>query len=137
MTEQNRNNQHAEDIDRTEEALEPREDQLTATAEEVESLADRAAEDFDGTATTQPAEELPQEFDYDAEEALIGDLDRDEAELARKEAELENELEVTGADEEGVEAHIKELDFEEARGEDGVDPEATRPDNQSRDPDSI
>ncbi|RKR04188.1 hypothetical protein C7446_1388 [Kushneria sinocarnis] len=137
MAEQHRNQHAREEPERREEALEPHEDELTATAEEVESLTDRSEEDFDGTASTQPAEELPQEFDEQAEEAVIGDLDRDEAELARKEAELENELEVTGADEEGVEAHIKELDFDEAEGEDGVDPEATRPDRQSRDPDSL
>lgn len=105
----------------------------TATAGEIDRLDDEAAveELLTGESSTVADGDLPQEFDDLADAAEHGDLDRDDERLARKEHELE-ERDLTDVDEEGLEGSLKSLHFEEAEGEDHVDPQATRPDAPHR-----
>lgn len=88
----------------------------TATADEVTDIdvTTREDEELLGTGSTEDAEDLPQEFDELADDTVSGDLDRDDATLAKKMTQLENEQEVTDADAEGIESNIKSLDFNEA-----------------------
>ncbi|MCX2524408.1 hypothetical protein [Larsenimonas rhizosphaerae] len=78
---------------------------VTASDDDVQGDA------MSGTADTMDAEQLPQEFEDEASMAVTGGRDRDEALLEEKERQLENELEVTDADAEGIEGNIKSLDF--------------------------
>ncbi|WP_445621124.1 hypothetical protein ACUN8C_04600 [Kushneria sp. Sum13] len=111
--------------------------EVTAATSETDAWT-RDLEDInDGTGSTENASVLPDENDEYADLTETGALDEDERLLEEKEAELENELEVTEADEEGIEANIKALDFEEPEGGDHVDPQRTRPDLESRDPDDL
>ncbi|WP_414500049.1 hypothetical protein [Zymobacter sp. IVIA_12111.31 C1] len=105
----------------------------TATTGEIDQLDDEAAveELLTGESSTVSAEDLPQEFDDLADAAEHGGQDRDDERLARKAHELEAR-DLTDVDEEGLEGHLKTLHFEEAEGEDGVDPQATRPDAPHR-----
>lgn len=105
----------------------------SATTDDVDTLDNDAAVDalLNGESSTLAAEELPQEFDDLAHAAEYGGLDRDNARLARKTHELEAR-DITDLDEEGLEGHLKTLHFEEAEGEDGVNPNATRPDAPQR-----
>lgn len=109
----------------------------TATASEAEAWRDDLADINDGTATTESASELADENDEYADLVETGALDEDEEALAAMETHLEAELEVTRADEAGIESSVKALDFEEPEGGDGVDPQKTRPDIESRDPEEI
>lgn len=105
----------------------------TATTGEIDQLNDETTveELLTGEGSTVSAEDLPQEFDDLAEAAEHGGLDQDDERLARKEHELESR-DLTDVDEEGLEGNLKSLRFEEAEGEDGVDPQATRPDAPHR-----
>ncbi|MCM2972233.1 hypothetical protein [Larsenimonas suaedae] len=95
---------------------------VTASDNETERFEDEISLEQNGTADTQDAEQLPQEFEDEAEIAEQGNRDRDEERLLEKERQLENELEVTDADEEGLEGHIKELDFSDDDDLSGVEP---------------
>lgn len=106
----------------------------TATTDEVDSLDDQATVDelLTGESTSLSAEDLPQEFDDLTEAAEYGGQDRDDERFARKAHELEAR-DMTDVDEAGLEGNLHSLHFEEAEGRDGVDPQHTRPDAQSRD----
>ncbi|REC94349.1 hypothetical protein [Kushneria indalinina] len=110
---------------------------VTAATPETDAWTDDLEDINDGTGSTEDAAVLPDENDEYADLVETGALDEDERLIDKKEAELENELEVTEADEEGIEANIKALDFEESEGGDHVDPQRTRPDMESRDPDDL
>lgn len=109
----------------------------TATALEAEAWREDRADINDGTATTASASELADENDAYADLVETAALDQDEQALDAIETHLETELEVTQADEAGIEGSVKTLDFEEPEGGDSVDPQKTRPDVESRDPDEI
>lgn len=111
----------------------PNDPRYTATPGDIDRLEDEAAveELLTGESSTLADEDLPQEFDDLADAAEHGGLDRDDERLARKEHELE-ERDLTDVDEEGLEGNLKSLHFEEAEGDDGVDPQATRPDAPHR-----
>ena len=89
---------------------------VTASDEDVQENA------LDGTADTMDAEQLPQEFEDEASVAVTGARDRDEALLEEKERQLENDLEVTDADAEGIEGNIKSLDFNDDEDMSSVTP---------------
>lgn len=110
---------------------------VTAATPETDAWTDDLEDINDGTGSTEDASVLPDENDEYADLVETGVLDEDERLIEEKDAELENELEVTEADEEGIEANIKSLDFEEPDGGDHVDPQRTRPDMESRDPDDL
>lgn len=110
---------------------------VTAATPETDAWTHDLEDLNDGTGSTENASVLPDENDEYADLVETGALDVDERLLDAREAELENELEVTEADEEGIEANIKALDFEEPDGGDHVDPQRTRPDMESRDPDEL
>ena len=110
---------------------------VTAATPETDTWTHDLEDLNDCTGSTESASVLPDENDEYADLVETGVLDADERLLDAREAELENELEVTEADEEGIEANIKALDFEEPDGGDHVDPQRTRPDMESRDPDEL
>ncbi|GHC30266.1 hypothetical protein GCM10010082_25400 [Kushneria pakistanensis] len=110
---------------------------VTAATPETDAWTNDLEDINDGTGSTEDASILPDENDEYADLVETGALDEDERLVDEKDAELENELEVTDADEEGIEANIKALDFEESEGGDHVDPQRTRPDMESRDPDDL
>lgn len=107
------------------------EHRYTATVDEVADVdaTIHEQEAVFGTGTTEDAEDLPQEFDELTDDAISGDLDRDDQALAKKMRQLENDHEVTDADEAGIEGSIKSLDFNEAEGDDGVDFDAPHSDS--------
>ncbi|WP_027349220.1 hypothetical protein [Halotalea alkalilenta] len=83
---------------------------VDASARDIEALdPDRS----DGNASSEHASDLPDEFDDYVELVQERGLDEDERALEEKERYLEQRTETTDADEEGIEANIKRLDFED------------------------
>lgn len=83
---------------------------VDASARNIEALDPDA---IDGNASSEHASDLPDEFDDYVELVQERGLDEDERALQEKERYLEQQTETTDADEEGIEASIKRLDFEE------------------------